>query len=54
MRDEESAMLVPHPSSPPPSSFQGGGLAQLGERFLCTEEVSGSSPLTSMPSEDSS
>ena len=25
-----------------------GGLAQLGERFLCTEEASGSSPLTSM------
>ena len=24
-----------------------GGLAQLGERFLCKEDVSGSSPLTS-------
>src|SRR5207249_2185324 len=29
------------------SSFRIGGLAQLGERLLCKEKVSGSSPLTS-------
>ena len=31
-----------------------GGLAQLGERLLCTQEVSGSIPLGSIESKDSS
>ena len=30
-----------------PTSFDNGGLAQLGERLLCTQEVSGSIPLVS-------
>ena len=29
-----------------------GGLAQLGERLLCTQEVSGSIPLGSIVNED--
>ena len=32
----------------------GGALAQLGERLLCTQEVSGSIPLGSIESQDSS
>ena len=31
-----------------------GALAQLGERLLCTQEVSGSIPLGSIESKDSS
>ena len=31
-----------------------GGVAQLGERLLCTQEVSGSIPLGSIESQDSS
>ena len=30
--------------------YQHGGLAQLGERLLCTQEVSGSIPLFSIVS----
>ena len=30
-----------------------GGLAQMGERLLCTQEVSGSIPLGSIESKDS-
>ena len=30
-----------------PDSFKNGGLAQMGERLLCTQEVSGSIPLVS-------
>ena len=33
---------------------QDGGLAQLGERLLCKQEVSGSIPLGSIESQDSS
>ena len=31
-----------------PDLFINGGLAQLGERLLCTQEVSGSIPLVSI------
>ena len=36
-------------SSPVTSDHRCGGLAQLGEHFLCKEGVSGSSPLASIP-----
>ena len=38
----------------PDSKINFGGLAQLGERLLCTQEVSGSIPLGSIESKDSS
>ena len=48
-RDKETCTLVLF-------SFERscGALAQLGERLLCTQEVSGSIPLGSIESKDSS
>ena len=39
---------------PPDLKKENGGVAQLGERLLCTQEVSGSIPLGSIESTDSS
>ena len=40
-------MVQVHLGPPPTRFITGGGVAQMGERLLCTQEAIGSTPFTS-------